>query len=649
VRVTLLMGLFLGGTVFGRAPPDALEPARAALRTLQFERAIALLDSAGRAGSADAQYLLGLMYLNGVGTPRDPARARALLQSAARAGQGASAYVLAAELAHDPDAQADLARQWLQKSAQLGYPRAIEAVRSGKPLLAREPAGASDPVLRSAWILDCARRNDAGELRRLGSDSLAARDEFGRGPLHYAVQAGALGAAQTLLDLGADVQAADHGGVTVLMLASERADSGMLELLLKHGAQSQALDTLHRSALFYAARANRSAVMGRLKAAGAPLEAQDERGYNALDAALAVGAGEAAAALKEEGLRAHRLSPAASPSTAKFDPDHPGDLYRGWPALALALSRGDTAGAKGLLEAGARANASLPEGGSLLHLALDAHALDAIALLVTHGADPTIPDHAGHTPLWLATTRKDQNALRALLDAGVAADTHAASEPTPLLVAVRMGEVETAKMLLDAGANPDTKDSLGHTPLMLAAQGGSVDLTQLLLVHRAQLEVRDRQLRTALWHAAARGSVAQVSALLAAGAHSDVVDSTGLTVLHAAVRTVSAVVEVLPVSPELLNRRSTAGDTPLLIAAATGRTEVVRLLLDRHVDPDTQNAAGDTALIAAARSGYEPICQLLRAAGVNTALRTTGGASAADVAAGRGFTAIAKDLASRTL
>ena len=68
-------------------PKDPLEPARAALRTLQFNKAIELLGAAGNGGNADAQYLLGLMYLNGVGVVSDPAHARALLQSAAEHGQ----------------------------------------------------------------------------------------------------------------------------------------------------------------------------------------------------------------------------------------------------------------------------------------------------------------------------------------------------------------------------------------------------------------------------------------------------------------------------------------------------------------------------------------------------------------------------------
>src|ERR1700738_3303720 len=107
-------------------PKDPLEPARAALRTLQFNKAIGLLGAAGNTGNADAQYLLGLMYLNGVGTASDPERGRALLQSAAEHGHGAAAYVLAGEISRARDAPPDLAHQWLQRSAKLGYVRAAD-------------------------------------------------------------------------------------------------------------------------------------------------------------------------------------------------------------------------------------------------------------------------------------------------------------------------------------------------------------------------------------------------------------------------------------------------------------------------------------------------------------------------------------------
>ncbi len=265
---------------------DPLEPARAALRTLQFDKAITLLGTAGDAGNADAQYLLGLMYLNGVGVVADSARGRTLLQSAAEHGQGAAAYVLAGELARDRDATPESARQWLERSAKIGYYRAVEALKSGRPLLDRESVGASDPTLLTPWVIDCVRKNDAAELRRLGPVTASVRDEFGRGALSHAAAAGTLAAATVLLELGADVRAVDKAGTTALMLAAAGSDPAMVDLLLQHGADPQSVDAEQRTALFYAARANRAANVGALQRAGALLDAKDTRGYNPLDAAL---------------------------------------------------------------------------------------------------------------------------------------------------------------------------------------------------------------------------------------------------------------------------------------------------------------------------------------------------------------------------
>lgn len=652
-RLGLLLGLILGlGNPVARAATparvDPLEPARAALRTLQFGRAMQLLSAAGTAGNPEAQYLLGLMYLNGVGIVADPARSRALLQSAAEHGQGAAAYVLASELAHDPGAPPEAARRWLERSAQLGYGRAGEALKAGGVLLAREDLGVSDPALRPAWVIACIRRNDTAELKRLGTDSLSARDAFGRGSLDYAVQADAVAAATMLLQLGADVHAADSFGTTALMLAAERSDHALLDLLLQHGADPQAVDAEHRTALFYAARANQPQAIAALHAAGAALDARDERGYNALDAALAVGATGAAQALRDDGLQAH-VAATAPARSGKFDPTRPGDIYPNWPVLALAVARDDTSAIRQLLDTGALSNLRLPAGESLLQIAVDARALNALPLLA-HGASITATDHAGHTALWLAAARGDLAVIRALLASGVAADTHGAEETTPLLAALHSSHAEAAQALLDAGANQEAIDAQGRRPLMIACATRQLALVQWLLAHHVQVDAQDAQRRTALWHSVIFGSAAEVNALLTAGAREDVADAQGLTVLHAAAaQSDAAVVQALLAPNTSLNQRSVSGDTPLLIAAARGHAELVQELLKMRPDLDVQNRAGDTALIAAARGGYAAVCQLLLAAGTNTALRNAAGVTAAEVAQGRGFTSLARDLTSKTL
>ena len=201
------------------AAQDPLEPARAALRSLQFNRASELLATAGNAGNPQAQYLLGLMYLNGINTVPDPERAMTLLQAAAEHDHAAAAYVLAAEFARGPRARPQASRQWLERSAKLGYVRAIEALKSGRPLLDRESAGSSDPTLLSAWVIDRVRKGDDAELRRIGTAAASVHDEFGRSALSHAAEAGAVAAASALLELGADIAEADKAGTTALMIA----------------------------------------------------------------------------------------------------------------------------------------------------------------------------------------------------------------------------------------------------------------------------------------------------------------------------------------------------------------------------------------------------------------------------------------------
>jgi ankyrin repeat protein len=631
------------------AAPAAARQVRLKLRLLQFDKAMELLGSLSRAGNPDAQYLLALMYLNGVGTGPDPQRARDLLQSAAEHGQAAAAYVLAAELGRDAQAAPAAAHSWLERSAQLGYVRAVDALKAGKPLLEREPLGESDPALFNAWVMSCVSRGDVAGIRRLGAAAAGVTDEFGRSALSFAAQRGQAGAAAVLIDLGADVRPMDRFGTTALMLAAEQADPAVLELLLRHGADAQALDAEKRTALFYAARANGAAAVKLLLHAGALPTARDERGYTALDAALTVGADAAAAELRSQGVPQTVLAGPASHQAGKFDPVHPGDLYRGWAPLAIAVSRDDISAVEQLLAAGGDVNLRLPQGDPLIRTALDAHAIGCLTLLLKRGAKPTAQDHAGHSVPWLAATRGDLIALRALLEAGVPADAHAVGEQRPLLAALRAGKTEIVGQLLDAGASIGASDSKGHTPLMLASAAGGAAMVRMLLAHHAEVDAKDDLDRTALWYAAAAGSGDVVTALIAAGARPDAVDARGLSPLHAAAgQSNAAVLEPLLASGTAVDRRSLLGDTPLLIAAAAGHEEVAQVLLARSAGLDLQNGAGDTALIAASRGGHSRICHLLLAAGANRALRNGAGVSAEDVASGRGFASIAREISGKT-
>jgi len=65
-------------------------------------------------------------------------------------------------------------------------------------------------------------------------------------------------------------------------------------------------------------------------------------------------------------------------------------------------------------------------------------------------------------------------------------------------------------------------------------------------------------------------------------------------------------------------------DTPLIVAAAYGHTEVVKLLLERGAHVNTGNEGGETALHYAARHGHTKVMQILLEHGADPKLKGTG-------------------------
>jgi ankyrin repeat protein len=91
----------------------------------------------------------------------------------------------------------------------------------------------------------------------------------------------------------------------------------------------------------------------------------------------------------------------------------------------------------------------------------------------------------------------------------------------------------------------------------------------------------------------------------------------------------------------MLDQRDAHGLTPLIAAAAAGRTDTVHTLLAQGASVDATAADGRTALIAATQAGQTDAVRALIAAGanVNWSARSTG--TALNMAENRGETAIA--------
>ena len=208
---------------------------------------------------------------------------------------------------------------------------------------------------------------------------------------------------------------------------------------------------------------------------------------------------------------------------------------------------------------------------------------------------------------------------------------------TALCLAIREGHFETVSRLLQDGSNADYKNSAGVTPLWLACRPRSFDpqrsvdaaatvskqpaehLVQLLLEFGADADKESFCRQTPLAAASATGDAAIVQRLIRAGADVNHVDDNGLTALMLA-----AHLGHVGIAGILLDAGATLNPDPahgklsaLLLAAESGRDEVIKLLVERGAQIDYIHDDGATALTVASAAGNASTVALLIRLGAN--------------------------------
>ena len=580
------------------------QQAKVLLRTKQFAAALQELQSAAARGDVQSEYLLGLVYANGLGT--------AVSESAAR--------------------------HWLT-AAQAAYPDAAQALAGLS--MAQTRAVTADKELARELVVWALRHRDPATLETfLKISGVEAVDEFGRGALAYAVTVGSEGAVRQLLKAGASPDHADHFGTTPLMLAAEADSNPVFSAVLAATKKFDTRDSVGNTALCYAVRVGRRAHVERLLALGASLKGTNADGWTVLDLSAKAGHPDIARLLREAGA-VGSLKVAVVQVESGVDPTRAGELYDGWPALAIAVSRDDDKAVETLLAAGSRADDPTPQGDTPLIVAAEYHAAQVIAPLLKAGASPDIADVDGTTALGYAAAHGVTDVLDALLEKGVSPEIHGPTEDPPLVRAARAGDVTAVSHLLEAGADANATFPGGMTALMVAAARPSLEVFDQVMAHHPNVGIRDRTGRSALWFASGSGDERMVDALLAAGAP---IDGSGhqqspLFAAVAAGRT--PLLQTLLRKGVPVDTRDTAGDTPLIAAASLGDTAVVRALLDGGAAVDAQNTAGNTALIVATREGHVEVCKILLKSGADAGNHNQDRADALDTARRRHLTEIA--------
>ena len=195
-----------------------------------------------------------------------------------------------------------------------------------------------------------------------------------------------------------------------------------------------------------------------------------------------------------------------------------------------------------------------------------------LRLLLTHHAEPDVPDDDGRTPLMHCVGRKHRDEFQDSSDS----DDENDAEGTP--------EAACLQMLLERQVDGDRRDRSGLTTLMIAAKADRVDaVNKLVRFGDVDMLARDAKGRTALHLAARVGSIKTLKALLHNGHDVRVVDKSGNQAIHAACKGGSVpTVETLVAYDAPMGCRNWDGLTPIGVARLSGQKDVAKFL-EEHV------------------------------------------------------------------
>ncbi len=196
---------------------------------------------------------------------------------------------------------------------------------------------------------------------------------------------------------------------------------------------------------------------------------------------------------------------------------------------------------------------------------------------------------------------------------------------TPLRMAVKRGRVDLVKLLIQHRANVNLGDEWGETPLMSAAQSGDLTMVAALLEAKASINAQTRI------YIAGDGPDSQPEGITA----------LALAASHGKTDVVKLLIEKGSPTVDLGN---VEGVTPLMVAAWKGYPDVVKELLAAGANCNYADRRGETVLMFAVDGQNLPVVDLLLRAGAKTDVSARSGVSVKSMADDIGNAEIIKRL-----
>lgn len=271
---------------------------------------------------------------------------------------------------------------------------------------------------------------------------------------------------------------------------------------------------------------------------------------------------------------------------------------------------------------------------------------EAIALILSKGADINGRDPLGKTPLIRSLAFGKIDCVKYLLSKGAEVDaTDKFFEMTALQYASRYGYFDIVKLLIEKGADPKKKNGYGQDALAIAVFHGNKNIAEYYIDNLKmdpETIVTPREGDTLLMHAAKKGLYDMVKMLLARGADKTKKSRTGMKAAdYAASSQIGEVLGLLKDKDEKVYDVTKA--SMLVYSAYTGDTEEIKKAVDDGADPNVSYLARGGQISDMATDAISGLFVKM----INTGVVTSESVTPLTVAAAKGTLEAARYLISR--
>lgn len=382
--------------------------------------------------------------------------------------------------------------------------------------------------------------------------------------LREACRTGDAEAVRALLKKGANPDTGDGYHENVLIRAIDSGNAEIVRLLLDAGASVRNDSDEYRQPIVHAARKKDTEIFAMLVEHGADCTVGGWGRKTPLHEAAWYDATEIVTML---------LDPEKCPGVDINALDSEGNT----PLMRALGDRKKTAAASLILEHKPELDhRSQKDGRTALLMAINTGCTDLALKMIWLGADASLAEDCGMTPLMSASLAGYDAVVDAILEetGGADIDLKNASGRTALHIAAGRGQKKVVERLIAAGADVNIADADGATALMAAVESGKTGSVKLLIDAGASVDAADKKGDTALIAACNRyNAIKLVETLLKAGADPNIANDKGVT--------------------------------PLVQAASHDYEDVGKLLLDNGADPDAVTGYSDAFFSAKYVDTYE--------------------------------------------